>query len=51
MIAEINLKHSFEDYKKDPFASIRGQIPAMKADVKMPGNDKTMGEMMKDQEK
>ncbi|MEZ7507574.1 GLPGLI family protein [Cloacibacterium sp. Arc13] len=42
---------SFEEYKKDPFASIRAQItPEMKA-MKMPGNDKTMGEMMSDQEK
>lgn len=42
---------SFEEYKKDPFASIRAQItPEMKA-MKMPGNDKTMGEMMNDQEK
>ena len=42
---------SFEEYKKDPFASIRTQItPEMKA-MKMPGNDKTMGEMMSDQEK
>ena len=42
---------SFEEYKKDPFASIRAQItPEMKA-MKMPGYDKTMGEMMSDQEK
>ena len=42
---------SFEEYKKDPFASIRAQFtPEMKA-MKMPGNDKTMGEMMSDQEK
>ena len=42
---------SFEEYKKDPFASIRAQItPEMKA-MKMPGNDKTMGEMMSDQDK
>ena len=42
---------SFEEYKKDPFASIRAQItPEMKA-MKMPGNDKAMGEMMSDQEK
>ena len=42
---------SFEEYKKDPFASIRAQItPEMKA-MKIPGNDKTMGEMMSDQEK
>ena len=42
---------SFEEYKKDPFASIRAQItPEIKA-MKMPGNDKTMGEMMNDQEK
>lgn len=42
---------SFEEYKKDPFASIRAQItPEMKA-MKMPGNDKTMGEMMSVQEK
>ena len=42
---------SFEEYKKDPFASIRAQITPEMKEMKMPGNDKTMGEMMSDQEK
>ena len=51
LINRDKFESSFEEYKKDPFASIRAQItPEMKA-MKMPGNDKTMGEMMSDQEK
>ena len=36
---------------KDPLASIRGQIPQDRMNMKMPGSDKTVGEMLKDQEK
>ena len=42
---------TFSDYKKDPFGSIRSQIPAEALKNKMPGSDKTVGEMIKDQEK
>ena len=45
----------FEDkiieYKKDPFASVRGQMPKEVMAYKMPGSDKTVGEMVKEQEK
>lgn len=42
---------TFSDYKKDPFASFRSQMPAQVMDQKMPGGDKTIGEMIKEQEK
>lgn len=41
----------FSDYKKDPFSSVRGQMSAEVLAYKMPGSDKTVGEMVKDQEK
>lgn len=51
IISRDKFESSFEEYRKDPFASIRSQItPEMKA-MKIPGSDKTMGEMMSDQEK
>ena len=37
-------------YKNDPFAKIKGRIPA-EALSKMPGQDKTIGEVFKEQEK
>lgn len=42
---------TFEDYKKDPFANVRNQVPANMMQNKIPGSDKTIGEMLKDQEK
>lgn len=42
---------TFSDYKKDPFATLRSQIPAEAMKNKMPGSDKTIGEMVKEQEK
>ena len=51
VISRDKFESSFETYKKDPLASIRGQIPQDRLNVKMPGSDKTVGEMLKDQEK
>lgn len=51
IIPRDKFESSFETYKKDPFASIRGQIPQNQLSAKMPGSDKTIGEMIKDQEK
>lgn len=51
IIPRDKFESSFETYKKDPFASIRGQIPQDRLNMKMPGSDKTVGEMMNDQEK
>jgi GLPGLI family protein len=42
---------TFGEYKKDPFASVRQQIPANMMGQKIPGMDKTVGEMIKDQDK
>lgn len=42
---------SFDDYKKDPFSSFRSQMTPDILARKMPGSDKTIGEMIKDQEK
>lgn len=48
-------KEKFTDlynaYKQDPFASFRGRIPAEMMNNKMPGSEKTIGEMLKEQEK
>ena len=44
-------EQKFTDYKKDPFSSVRGQMSAEVLAIKMPGSDKTVGEMVKDQEK
>lgn len=41
----------YTDYKKDPFARIKGQIPPEALSKKMPGQDKTIGEVFKEQEK
>jgi GLPGLI family protein len=41
----------FTEYKKDPFGSLRAQIPVEAMSTKIPGSDKTIGEMVKDQEK
>ncbi len=51
VISKEKFDSSFETYKKDPFASIRGQIPQDRLSMKLPGNDKTIGEMMSEQEK
>lgn len=51
IIQREKFESSFEDYRKDPFASIRGQIPQDRMNMKLPGSDKTIGEMMNDQEK
>lgn len=42
---------TFNDYKKDPFSSIKNQMPTEMLSQKMPGQEKTIGEMIKEQEK
>lgn len=51
IIPREKFEESFETYRKDPFASVRGQIPQDRMNMKMPGSDKTLGEIIKDQEK
>ena len=41
----------YADYKNDPFAKIKGRIPAEALSQKMPGQDRTIGEVFKEQEK
>lgn len=40
----------FADYKKDPFGSMRSQMTPEIMNTKLPGSDKTVGEMVKDGE-
>lgn len=42
---------TFNDYKKDPFASFRSQMTPDVLARKMPGQDRTVGEMLKEHEK
>lgn len=42
---------SFSDYKKDPFASIKSQMPPAAMSQKMPGSDQSIGEIINQQEK
>lgn len=53
-VVEVNrekFEKTMSDYRKDPFASIRSQFTPEVMSQKMPGMDKTIGEMVKDQEK
>ena len=50
-VSRDKFEKTFSDYRKDPFASVRQHIPANMMSQKMPGMDKTIGEMVKDQEK
>lgn len=51
VVSRDKFEKTFNDYKKDPFSSVRQQIPANMMGQKIPGSDKTIGEMIKDQEK
>lgn len=42
---------TFNDYKKDPFASIKSQMPPAAMSQKMPGSDQSIGEIINLQEK
>ena len=42
---------TFNDFKQDPFASIRPQLTPQVLSTTIPGSDKTVGEMIKEQEK
>lgn len=50
-VSREKFEKTFSDYKKDPFASFRSQIPAEAMSQKMPGQDKTIGETLREQEK
>lgn len=42
---------TFDEYKKDPFGSMRDKLAQFDKNMKMPGSDKTIGEMINEQEK
>ncbi|MDO5615145.1 MAG: GLPGLI family protein [Cruoricaptor ignavus] len=42
---------TFAEYKKDPFSSFRSQMTPQMMSQKIPGQDKTLGEIIKEQEK
>ncbi|MDR2204944.1 MAG: GLPGLI family protein [Flavobacteriaceae bacterium] len=50
-VSREKFEKSFDDYKKDPFSSFRSQMTPEIMERKMQGSDKTIGEMIKDQEK
>lgn len=50
-VSREKFEKTMEDYKKDPFSSFRSQMTPDVMARKIPGQDKTIGEMIKDQEK
>ncbi|RQP09898.1 MAG: GLPGLI family protein [Chryseobacterium sp.] len=50
-VPRAKFEKTFSDYKKDPFGSMKMQIPASALNNKLPGQDMTLGEMMREQEK
>lgn len=53
-VVEVNrekFEKTLSDYRKDPFASFRSQFTPEIMAQKLPGTDKTLGEVVKDQEK
>lgn len=50
-ISREKFDRTFEDFKKNPMASMKNQIPANQMAAKLPGSDVTLGEMLKQQEK
>ncbi|HBR11433.1 MAG TPA: GLPGLI family protein [Chryseobacterium sp.] len=51
LIAKDKFEKAYNAFKQDPMAEWRAQVPQNMMSMKMPGSDKTIGEMMKDQEK
>ena len=51
IIAKDKFDKAYTAFKQDPMAEWRAQVPQNMMSMKMPGSDKTIGEMMKDQEK
>lgn len=49
-VSREKFNQTFNDYKKDPFASIRTQLTPELMSKSIPGANKTIGEMVKDQE-
>ncbi len=50
-VPRAKFEKTFSDYKKDPFSSFRSQMTPEAMAQKIPGQDKTLGEMFKEQEK
>jgi GLPGLI family protein len=50
-VTKEKFEKTFSDYKKDPFASIKSQMPAAAMSQKMPGSDQSIGELINQQEK
>lgn len=50
-VSREKFEKTFNDYKKDPMSSFRSQMPAEVMSRKLPGQDRTIGDMMKDIEK
>lgn len=51
LIPKDKFEKAYNAFKQDPMAEWRAQVPQNMMSMKMPGSDKTIGEMMKDQEK
>lgn len=50
-VSREKFEKTLADYKKDPFSSFRSQMTPEIMKQKMPGSEKTIGDMIKDQEK
>ena len=51
IISQEKFDKAYNAFKQDPMAEWRAQVPQNMLSMKMPGSDKTIGELMKDQEK
>lgn len=51
VVSREKFNKTFGNYKKNPLMSIKGQIPNEQLSLKIPGQDKTIGELLRDQEK
>ena len=50
-VSKEKFEKTYNDYKKDPFATARPMLKPEMLSQKMPGSDVTIGEMVKQQEK
>ncbi len=51
VVKRAKFNKTFNQYKKDPFASVRPMLNKKMTSRKLPGSNKTIGQMLKDQEK
>lgn len=51
IVDRAKFEKSYDNFKQDPLNEFRGMIPAEAMGQKMPGSDKTIGEMLKEQER